>query len=238
MAVALAVLTWVFALLRRRWDEPARAVSPPPPAAEIAAKPLMSRVRRRRPAAIVLSALTFTAVETGIESGAGIWGYIFLTAGRGLSHEVAGVAVAAYWAMMFVGRAMLGPVAERVGPTRVLGAAVGGVALGAALMTMPGPGALGVIGMMILGLAAAPIFPLMTLTTAKRLRTTSVARTTQMVSLQVATSAIGAAALPAGMGLAIGVLDARILAPLLLALSLAMWGVYALLSRLTWRTGV
>jgi fucose permease len=172
------------------------------------------------------------------QSGVGIWGYVFLTAGRGLPHDVAGVAVAAYWAMMFVGRAMLGPVAERVGPTRVLGAAVGGVALGAALMTMPGPGALGVIGMMILGLAAAPIFPLMTLTTAKRLRTTSVARTTQMVSLQVATSAIGAAALPAGMGLAIGVLDARILAPLLLALSLAMWGVYALLSRLTWRTGV
>jgi MFS family permease len=135
--------------------------------------------------------------------------------------------------MMFVGRAMLGPVAERVGPTRVLGAAVGGVVFGAAFMTVPGPAALGVIGMMILGLAAAPIFPLMTLTTAKRLRTTSVARTTQMVSLQVSTSAIGAAALPGAMGLAIGALNARILAPLLLALSLAMWGVYALLSRLT-----
>ena len=77
----------------------------------------------------------------------------------------------------------------------------------------------------------------MTLTTAERLRITSVTRTTQMVSLQVATSAIGAAALPAAMGLAIGALNAWILAPLLLALSLAMWGAYVLLSRLTGGSG-
>lgn len=232
MAVALAVLTWVFALLRRRWDEPARAVSPPPPAAEIAAKPLMSRVRRRRPAAIVLSALTFTAVETGIESGAGIWGYIFLTAGRGLSHEVAGVAVAAYWAMMFVGRAVLGPVAERVGPTRVLGAAVAGVSLGAALMMLPGPGIVAIIGMMTLGLAAAPIFPLFTLTTRQRVGAEDVAGTTRTVSLQVAASAVGSAAFPAGIGLVIGAFNAKVLAPSLLVLGVSMCGVYWLLSRL------
>lgn len=43
---------------------------------------------------------------------------MFLTSGRGLSHEAAGVAVAAYWAMMLVGRAALGPLAERVGSSR------------------------------------------------------------------------------------------------------------------------
>jgi fucose permease len=207
-------------------------VSPPPPAAEIAAKPLMSRVRRRRPAAIVLSALTFTAVETGIESGAGIWGYIFLTAGRGLSHEVAGVAVAAYWAMMFVGRAVLGPVAERVGPTRVLGAAVAGVSLGAALMMLPGPGIVAIIGMMTLGLAAAPIFPLFTLTTRQRVGAEDVAGTTRTVSLQVAASAVGSAAFPAGIGLVIGAFNAKVLAPSLLVLGVSMCGVYWLLSRL------
>jgi len=39
----------------------------------------------------------------------------FLTAGRGLHNTLAGVAVSAYWAMMFLGRAVLGPVAEHVG---------------------------------------------------------------------------------------------------------------------------
>jgi fucose permease len=181
---------------------------------------------------VVLGGLTFAAVETGIESGAGIWGYIFLTAGRGLSHDVAGVAVAAYWAMMFLGRTALGPVAERAGSPRVLAGAVAGVTLGAALMAVPGPGFVAVIGMMTLGLAAAPIFPLFTLTTAKRVGPEDVSAATWTVSLQVAASAVGSALLPAGIGLAIGVFNAKVLAPSLLVLGLSMCGVYALLSRL------
>ena len=150
---------------------------------------------------------------------------MFLTAGRGLSAGAAGVVVAAYWAMMFAGRVVLGPVAERLGSARVLAAAVAGVPLGAVLMAVPGPGALAIAGLMILGLAAAPIFPLLMLTTGQR------TGTARMVSLQVAASAVGSAALPAGLGLAIGAVGARILAPSLLAVGLAMGVLYALLSR-------
>ena len=55
--------------------------------------------------------------------------------------------------------------AERLGPARVLAVAVVGVPVGAALMTAPGPGVLAVTGLMTLGLAAAPVFPLLTLMT-------------------------------------------------------------------------
>jgi fucose permease len=164
--------------------------------------------------------LTFTAVETGLESAAGIWGYLFLTAGRGLPAAAAGVAVSAYWAMMCAGRVVLGPVAQRLGAGRVLAAAVAGVPLGAALMTLPssgpGAGAWAVAGLMVLGLAAAPVFPLLTLTS----------ETTRMVGLQVAASAAGSAALPAGLGLAVGAAGAWILGPCLLALGLAMAGLF------------
>ena len=176
----------------------------------------------------VLGALAFTAVETGIESGAGIWGYVFLAQGRGLTHAAAGVAVSAYWAMMFLGRVVLGAIAGRVGPSRVLGAAVAGVSLGCALMAVPGPSFLAVAGLMVVGLAAAPVFPLFTLTTAQRVGTSD---TTQTVSLQVAASAIGSAALPAGIGLAIGAFTAKALAPPLLLLSLTMYALYRLLTR-------
>jgi fucose permease len=135
------------------------------------------------------------------------------------------VAVSAYWAMMFAGRVVLGPVAERLGPARVLAVAVAGVPLGAALMAVPGPGALAVAGLMLFGLAAAPVFPLFTLTAGQR------AGTARMVSLQVAASAVGSAALPAGLGLAVGAVGAWILAPSLFALGLAMGGLYALLPR-------
>jgi hypothetical protein len=95
--------------------------------------------------------------------------------------------------------------------------------------------------MMALGLAAAPIFPLFTLTTAQRVGAGSVAgivpATTWAVSLQVAASAIGSAALPAGIGLAIGAFNAKVLAPSLLVLGLAMCGVYGLLWRGSARGG-
>jgi fucose permease len=157
-----------------------------------------------------VTTLVVAVVETGVEAGAGVWGYLFLTAGRGLSPEIAGLAVSAYWAMMFVGRALLGPVAERVGVNIVLGWAIGGVAVGAALMAGPAPVA--VAGMMVIGLAAAPIVPLLALT----------ANTMRAVAWQAAASAVGSAVLPAGMGLAIDAVEPAVLAPLLLVLSLAM----------------
>ena len=211
MALVLAVLGGVLVLARRGWRVPAPAPGPGlarPPACTVS------------PGA-ALGALSFTAVETGIESGAGIWGYLFLTSGRALPPAVAGIAVAAYWAMMCVGRVVLGPVAERLGAARVLAAAVAGVPLGAALMALsilgPGSGALAVAGLLLLGLAAAPVFPLFTLTTG----------TTRMVSLQVAASAVGGAAIPAGLGLLLGAAGPRLLAPALLVLGLAMAGLYA-----------
>jgi fucose permease len=221
MALVQATMACVFTVGRRGWRESPRVS----PAGEDKPGPDARTARRKPPAA---AALTFAAVETGIESGAGIWGYVFLTAGRGLAPETAGVAVSAYWAMMFAGRLVLGPVAQRLGPARVLAAAVAGIPVGAALMTAPGPGPLAVAGLMVLGLAAAPVFPLLTLMTPQWAG--AAAGITQMVSLQVAASAVGSAALPAGLGLAIGAVDARILAPSLLVLGLAMGGLYALLT--------
>jgi fucose permease len=173
-------------------------------------------------------ALVFITVEAGLEAGAGVWGYIFLTDGRGLPRAAAGVAVAAYWAMMFAGRAVLGPLAERAGARRVLATAVMGIPVGGALMTVPGPGALAVAGLIVVGLTTAPVFPLFTLTTAQR---TGAADVTGMVSLQVASSAVGSAAIPAALGLAIGAVDARVLAPVLLILGLAMGGLYLAAAR-------
>ena len=51
--------------------------------------------------------------------------------------------------------------------------------------------------------------------------------TTRMVSLQVAASAVGGAAIPAGLGLLLGAVGPRLLAPSLLTLGLAMGGLYA-----------
>src|SRR6516164_8997731 len=118
MAVVLAVIALVLTATRRSWAGP-RDGAPARVAGSEADRGRREapRPRRRRG---VLAGVVFTAVETGVESAAGIWGYVFLTSGRGLPPAVAGVAVSAYWVMMFAGRAVLGPVAERAGAARVL----------------------------------------------------------------------------------------------------------------------
>jgi len=225
LATVLAVIALILTAGRRGWAPPAggRGERPPRTPDEQVAAPLPRPPRRRVAAGVV-----FTAVETGVESAAGIWGYVFLTSGRGLPATVAGAAVSAYWAMMFAGRVLLGPVAERAGASRVLAAAVAGVPAGAVLMTVPAPGFVAIAGMMLLGLAAAPVFPLLTLTTADRV---GAAGATAVVSLQVAASAVGSVALPSGVGLAIGASGAGVLGPALLACGLAMCSVYWLALR-------
>ena len=228
---AQAVLAVVFSMTSTAWAAPRPAVASAPRPARPALRP----GSRPRPSLAAWGALTFVAVENGIESGAGIWGYVFLTQGRGLTDAAAGAALSAYWAMMFLGRIVFGAVAGRVGPSRLLGAAVAVVSVGCALMTLPGPGLLAVAGLMVLGLAAAPIFPLFTLTTAERVGADGA---TRMVSLQVAASAAGSAALPAGIGLAIGAFTATALGPWLLLPSLSMYALYRLLTRAPGRVQV
>ena len=221
---AQAVLAVVFTMAGRAWAAPRPAAG----SAARATDPARRAGDRRPTRMAVWGALAFVAVENGIESGAGIWGYVFLTQGRGLTDAAAAAALSAYWAMMFLGRVVLGAVAGRVGPSRLLGAAVAVVSVGCALMAVPGPGLLAVAGLMVVGLAAAPIFPLFTLTTAERVGADDA---TRMVSLQVAASAVGSAALPAGIGLAIGACTATALGPWLLLPSLTMYALYRLLTR-------
>ena len=85
-----AVLALVFTVTGRAWGAAAPGGARAAPA-ERSAEPR----RQRLPTAAVVGSLTFIAVETGIETGAGIWGYVFLVQGRGLSAEAGGVALAA-----------------------------------------------------------------------------------------------------------------------------------------------
>ncbi len=234
MAAVLALVAVLLAATRRRWNDgreraPAgrtEAATGRAESEDVSPRATPGGAASRR-WAVIAAGISFITVEIGIESATGTWGYVFLTAGRGLPAVVAGVAVSAYWAMMFAGRALFGMLAGRLGASPVLAGSVGFVPLGALLMAVPGPAPVAVAGMMVLGLAAAPIFPLLTLTTGDRVGASG----STAVALQVAASAVGGAAVPSGIGVVIGAAGARALAPALLVLSLAMGGVYWLTLR-------
>ena len=147
--------------------------------------------------AVWLGSLAFT-VYVAIEAAAGLWAFLLLTEGRGMTAGVAGVCVSGYWGSLFVGRVVQGIGSERLGAAKVLrGGSLLGMAAGAALIALPAPAWVSVAGLLVLGFAAAPVFPLLMLTTAERVGRQHADRT---IGVQIGAAGIGGALIPAGLG--------------------------------------
>jgi fucose permease len=172
----------------------------------------------------VWSGAAIFALQTGVESTTTLWAYLFLTEGRGLAAGPAAGTVSAYWATLCVGRLILGPLAEHYGSHRVMAVGVMGITAGAVLVVLPAPTAVAVAGFILIGLAAAPMFPLLTLTTRERV---GAQHTDHAVGVQVAASSIGAVTFPAIVGVLIGQFGTRALGPSLLVLALTTAAAYA-----------
>ncbi|MEU1586731.1 MFS transporter [Micromonospora sp. NPDC005710] len=223
VAAAQLVLAAAFALTVRAWhrDVPASTgASDTAPAAQAGPAPTV-RDTLRLPA--VWSGTLAFALYVAIEVSAGLWAFLLLTEGRGLGAAVAGGCVSAYWGSLFVGRVVQGLVAERLGAGLVLRVSLAGMAVGAALIAVPGPAAIAVLGLVVVGFAAAPVFPLLTLTTAERV---GAAHADRAIGLQIGAAGVGAALVPAGLGVLIGNTSVQVLGSALLVLALALIALY------------
>jgi fucose permease len=196
------------------------------PSALAALAPIRSRETLRLPA-VWLGVLAF-ATYVAIEVSAGLWAFLLLTTARGVGATVAGLCVSAYWASLFLGRVVQGVVAERIGTNRVLFVSLIGMAAGAALVAVPAPGWLAVIGLTMIGFSAAPVFPLLMLTTADRVGT---AHADRAIGMQVGGAGLGGALIPAGIGVLLTRTDVEALGPALLVLSLALLALCAAANR-------
>lgn len=218
VAAAQLVLAMAFVLTLGAWGR--RGV-----AGEAAGERVLTVVRGR--ATLALPAVWFGvlafAVYAAIEVAAGLWAYLLLTEGRGLGATAAGVCVSGYWASLFLGRIVQGVVAERLGGGRVLVGSLTGMAVGAVLVAVPGPAVVAVAGLAIIGFAAAPVFPLLTLTTAQRV---GVAHADRAIGLQIAGAGLGGALIPAGIGVLLSG-DVERLGPALVALAVLLLALYA-----------
>ncbi|GGO23840.1 MFS transporter [Micromonospora parathelypteridis] len=241
VAAAQLVLAAAFVLTVRAWHrgvpasteasatagtEVGAAVETGPTSADGAAPVVRVPVRDTLRLPAVWSGLLAFALYVAIEVSAGLWAFLLLTEGRGLSAALAGGCVSAYWGSLFVGRVVQGVVAERLGAGLVLRVSLVGMAVGAALIAVPGPAVLAVLGLVVVGFAAAPVFPLLTLTTAERV---GAAHADRAIGMQIGASGLGAALVPAGLGVLIGNTSVQVLGSALLVLALALivlheWG--------------
>lgn len=226
---AQLVLGLCFAATRRLWRVP-------PPGAGGDAASFASSPPRRAPAG-ALATLRLPAVwlslavfftYTGIEATAGVWSYSMLTQSRGVPAATAGLWLSLFWAGLTVGRFGFGSLATAARLVSLLRLSLLAIALGAALVALDLGDAATCMGLILCGLAMAPIYPSLIATTPARLGAT---HTGNAVGFQVAAAVLGAALLPTIVGVVVGWRGLEVVGPSMLGLALALLVLHEVLQR-------
>ncbi len=140
-----------------------------------------------RPDLALAATLVQFAIYVGVEVSVGAWTLSVLVGERGYGAGLAGVAVAAYWAGLTVGRLLLSVLDDALSERTLLRGASAIAVAASVWFWIGGPGA--VLALPLLGLAFAGIFPSLVLLTPGWLGTRRVARA---VGYQLAASSAGA----------------------------------------------
>lgn len=186
---------------------------------------------RPRPArrGALVAALTMFAVYAGVEVGTGQWAFTLLTEGRGVTTTHAGLAVTAYWGGLTLSRLALGAFGHRAAPDRILsGGAAIALMSALALWWSPVPW-VGTAGLIVMGVALGPIFPLQTSLTPRR---TGEAFTSVAVGYQLAAATLGGALVPGGLGLVVGRHGLEVVGPVIAAAAALLVASIEVLRRL------
>lgn len=178
---------------------------------------------------IVRLQIAMFCVYVGVEYGAGLWIFTVLSEGRGLSVELAGAMAGLYWAGLFVGRVGFGLFAERLGEDRSVRLGLGGMVVGAAAFAFA-PTWLALPGVILIGLACAPVFPMLMSRTPARL---GEALAAHAIGFQVSAAMLGGVIFPALGGVLADAFGVGAVPLMVLAAALTLVGLNLLLERRT-----
>jgi fucose permease len=228
IAALLAILAAAFVLTRRRWSDPAPSPEPIAAAADDDADRAGGTWAALRNGRVQLQALLFF-VYAGVEIGAGQWSYTLLTSGRGVDEKTAGVYVTAYWTSLFVGRVLSGFIVEHIGPVALVRIGAASAAFGGVLFaTWTLPPVISALGLALLGLALAPIFPGLMSETPRRVGASAAS---YAIGFQVSAGTAGVALLPNLAGLGGETYGLPVTGAFIASYALVFWVLHELLVR-------
>jgi fucose permease len=133
----------------------------------------------------------------GLEYSVGLWTFSLLTENRGVSTAQAGLWVSIYWGMFTVGRMVMGTIAHKLAPTRMIVFGLISAALGTALFAISTDVYINLLAIIIIGFAYAPLYPAMVSTTLRRV---GIEHFNNAMGLQVTGASLGIALLPGLIG--------------------------------------
>ncbi|MBV9077609.1 MAG: MFS transporter [Methylobacteriaceae bacterium] len=183
----------------------------------------------KHPLVPVQTALFFT--YTGVEATLGAWAFTTLHEERGAPAALAGAAVSAYFGAILAGRVLLGAAVDVIGADRLVRLGTLGTLAGA-LLFAAGPAPLAYLGLVLAGLALAPIFPTLISRTAERLAPDIAIHA---VGFKVSAAMVGSAALPIATGLAAQFLGLGAVGPIVVGTAIALLALHEALLRLARR---
>ena len=189
VATGIALMAITFAFTSSLWTDQHHAA-----ATEEAPTAVRSRDALRLPLVWLQMALFF--FMTGVEASAGAWAFTLLTERFEMDKGPAGLWAGMYWGAIAAGRLLLPTITHTLAPSRVVQLGCYGLVVGALLM-VPNTEFCYLAGLVLFGLAMAPMFPtLMSLTPIRLGKRVSM----HAIGFQVSMAVAGGVAIPSLAG--------------------------------------
>jgi fucose permease len=220
VGAAQLLLASFFALTRNEWNAHAEE-------RQVELVPSVSMGRTLALPSAWLGMLLFF-LYSGLEFSTGLWLYTLLTEARGAQPAEAGVWVSVYWGSLTVGRLVSGFIVARITVRILIQLCMMTAILGVALLWLNFAPWLSWVGVAMLGMSLAPMFPSFISLTPTRMGPAHAANT---IGFQIAAAVLGGASLVSAFGLIADRLGLETLGPFLLVTAVLMMGVFEMLER-------
>ncbi len=221
VGIAQLLLASAFAITRKQWQTQQHETVVEP----VASAPMLQTLRLPT---TWLSILLFF-LYTGLEFCAGQWLYTLLTTSRGMEEGLAGIWVSVYWGSLTVGRLLSGVIVGRMRVVSLLRLSMLGAIVGVGLFWLNFAPWLTVIGISLLGLALAPMFPSFIALTPARM---GPRHSSNLIGFQIAAATLGGASIASSFGLFADWMGIEVLGSYLFVVAVAMALIFEALNRL------
>jgi len=172
--------------------------------------------------------IVLITLVVGLEFSPGQWTFSLFTESRSMTVDLAGLMVTLYWGGFMVGRFLFGALGNNLKPGSALRGCIAAAAVGAVLVWLDAGPAVNFVGVILMGLAKAPIFPLLVTAIPERVGGHHAANA---IGFLISAAGVGIAILPGLVGRLAKNNGLEVIGPLLLVIAVGMFVLHEMLVR-------